>query len=169
MVTSNIRQFSSENELLDSAHGSPTDGPENPMPNRKIYVISSLCLALSAAALAQGCVVSGHPAAEARWGSPARSSELEATLEQPGPIEVESIASATWHVPLEGMLNLDHPIAKAAGLQSSEQPVVIYFHALRHPTRGLYIVDTGVEHAMIQRMRPCAAGSPSWPRWIRFT
>ena len=116
------------------------------MTKRKVYAVASIFLALNAAVLAQGCVVSGHPAAEARWGESARSSQLEAMLEQPGPIEVESIASAAWHVPLEGMLNLDHPTAKAARLETSEQPVVIYFHALRHPTRGLFIVDTGVEH-----------------------
>jgi glyoxylase-like metal-dependent hydrolase (beta-lactamase superfamily II) len=101
---------------------------------------------MNAAVLAQGCVVSGHPAAEARWGESKSAIELEAQLDQPGPLEVESVAAATWQVPLEGMLNLEHPKAKAAGLRNSEQPVVIYFHALRHPTRGLYIVDTGVEH-----------------------
>ena len=118
------------------------------MTSRKIYVISTVCLALNAAILAQGCVVSGHPAAEARWGESAASNQLEAVVDQPGPIEVQTVAAATWHVPLDGMLNLDHPAAKAAGLKSSEQPVVIYFHALRHPTRGLFIVDTGVEHAL---------------------
>jgi len=118
------------------------------MLNQKLYVVSSICLTLNLALLAQGCVVSGHPAAEARWGTPASATAFEAALEQPGPIEVESVASATWQVPLEGMLNLDHPKAKAAGLETSDQPVVIYFHALRHPTRGLYIVDTGVEQAM---------------------
>jgi N-acyl homoserine lactone hydrolase len=116
------------------------------MTKRKIYAIGSVFLAINTAILAQGCVVSGHPAAEARWGESASANQLEAQLDQPGPIEVESVASATWHVPLDGMLNLDHPAAKAAGLEASEQPVVIYFHALRHPTRGLFIVDTGVEH-----------------------
>jgi N-acyl homoserine lactone hydrolase len=118
------------------------------MTNRKIYAISTLCLLVNGALLAQGCVVSGHPAAEARWGSAASSTQLEAVVDEPGPIEVETVASATWHVPLEGMLNLEHPKAKAANLKASEQPVVIYFHALRHPTRGLFIVDTGVEHAL---------------------
>ncbi|HEX2874699.1 MAG TPA: MBL fold metallo-hydrolase [Polyangiaceae bacterium] len=117
------------------------------MTDRKLYILSSLCLMLNAALLSQGCVVCGHPTGEARWGAPASASQLEASLEQPGPIEVESVASATWQVPLEGMLNLDHPDAKAAGLPEGEQPVIIYFHALRHPTRGLYIVDTGVERA----------------------
>jgi N-acyl homoserine lactone hydrolase len=118
------------------------------MTSRKIYAIASVCLAINGVLLAQGCAVSGHPVADARWGVAAASSQLEQSLDQPGPIEVESVASATWHVPLEGMLNLEHPTTKAAGLTTSEQPVVIYFHALRHPTRGLFIVDTGVERAL---------------------
>lgn len=118
------------------------------MSNRKVFVVSSICLALGMSVLAQACVVTGHPAAEALWGNAASSNQLEQLVDQPGPIEVETVASATWQVPLEGMLNLDNPTAKAANLPHTEQPVVIYFHALRHPTRGLYIVDTGVEHAL---------------------
>jgi N-acyl homoserine lactone hydrolase len=117
------------------------------MTKRKLYVISSIYLALIGALLSQGCVASGHPAGPSQWGQPGSSRDLEATLAIPGPIQVESVASATWQVPLEGMLNLEHPKAQAAGLTSSEQPISIYFHALRHPTRGLFIVDTGVEHA----------------------
>jgi len=116
------------------------------MTNRKNYVIAGVCAAIGLAFLAQGCVVSGHPAAEARWGRAASANDLEQTLEQPGPIELTTVASADWQVPLEGMLNLENPKARAAGLARSEQPIVIYFHALRHPTRGLFIVDTGVEH-----------------------
>lgn len=115
------------------------------MTKRNSYVISSIC---SLMLLTQGCVVSGHPTAPALWGTAQSSRSLEATLDQPGPIQVESVASATWQVPLEGMLNLEHPKARAAGLSDSEQPIVIYFHALRHPTRGLFIVDTGVERAL---------------------
>ena len=142
------------------------------MTNRKIYAVAALCLAINGGLPAQGCVVSGHPAAEARWGTASSSNDLEAVVDQPGPIEVESVASATWQVPLDGMLNLEHPTAKAAGLTSTEQPVVIYFHALRHPTRGLYIVDTGVEHALaatIRSTRRCAGSSPSSPRWTPCT
>jgi glyoxylase-like metal-dependent hydrolase (beta-lactamase superfamily II) len=117
------------------------------MTKRNVYIVSSICLTVSGALLAQGCVASGHPAAPAQWGRSSSSRDFEATLGTPGPIQVETVASATWQVPLEGMLNLDHPTAKAAGLQSSDQPISIYFHALRHPTRGLFIVDTGVEHA----------------------
>lgn len=118
------------------------------MTRRKAYVITVFCLAIAAAASTQGCVASGHPTGDARWGTSASSLGFEATLEQSGPIRVESVASATWQVPLSGMLNLEHPKAEAAGLHDSDQPITIYFHALRHPTRGLFIVDTGVERAL---------------------
>jgi N-acyl homoserine lactone hydrolase len=116
------------------------------MTKRKLFVIAGICAGIALSLAAQGCVVSGHPAAEARWGKSASAADLEQTLDQPGPIEVTTIESADWQVPLEGLVNLDHPQARAAGLRDGEQPIVIYFHALRHPTRGLFIVDTGVEH-----------------------
>ncbi len=118
------------------------------MTNRKIYVIAGIFLAINAAVLSQGCVVSGHSTGQAKWGAAASAKAFEATLDGPGPIEVESIVAASWQVPLSGMLNLEHPKAAAAGLEDSEQPITIYFHALRHPTRGLFIVDTGVEQAL---------------------
>jgi glyoxylase-like metal-dependent hydrolase (beta-lactamase superfamily II) len=128
------------------------------MTNRNIYAITGIGLALGLGLLSQGCVASGHPTGEARWGKPASSDELEQALEQPGPIEVESVAAATWQVPLEGLLNLEHPKARAAGLKSSEQPITIYFHALRHPTRGLFIVDTGVERALVNDREHAVVG-----------
>jgi len=45
-------------------------------------------------------------------------------------------------------VNLDDPKAKAAGLKDGEEPIVVVFHAVRHPTRGLYLVDTGAERAL---------------------
>ncbi len=117
------------------------------MNKRIVYVISGICLTAGLGISAQGCVVSGHPAAPATWGEPARAARFEEELEKPGPIEVETVASATWKVPLEGMLNLEHPKARDAGLSDAEQPISVYFHALKHPTRGLFIVDTGVERA----------------------
>jgi glyoxylase-like metal-dependent hydrolase (beta-lactamase superfamily II) len=45
------------------------------------------------------------------------------------------------------LVNLEKPKAKAAGLKDGLENIQIYFHALRHPERGLYIVDTGVERA----------------------
>ncbi len=116
------------------------------MTKRKIYIISAVCVCLAAGTLVRRSLATGHPATGARGGRAASSDDLERILDSPGPIEVTSVASADWQVPLAGMLNLEHPTARAAGLESSAQPIAIYFHALRHPTRGLFIVDTGVEH-----------------------
>ncbi len=118
------------------------------MHSKKLYAFSSICLALNVTILAQGCVVTGHPTTVAATAEPTSDLRLEQLIDQPGPLEVETVAAAQWQVPLEGMLNLEHPEAKAAHLTSSEQPIEIYFHALRHPAHGLYLVDTGVEHAL---------------------
>ncbi len=112
-----------------------------------LYAISAICLIGLGTAAAQDTPASDHPSEPASWGRASSGSSLESVLDQPGPIEVETVASATWQVPLSGMLNLKHPKAEAAGLYDGEQPISIYFHALRHPTRGLFIVDTGVEQA----------------------
>jgi N-acyl homoserine lactone hydrolase len=105
----------------------------------------AICLALSTLS---GCVASGHPMVPATLGAQSSAAKLEAVVRTPGPVEVETIAAADWKVPRSGVLNLDHPRAEAAGLVDGDEPVTIYFHALRHPTRGLFIVDTGVERAL---------------------
>jgi glyoxylase-like metal-dependent hydrolase (beta-lactamase superfamily II) len=84
----------------------------------------------------------------AALGVPRRSSDLDAVVDQPGPVTVETVIGADWEVPRAGLINLDHPSAKKAGLVDGPEPIVISFHAIRHPTAGLYLVDTGVERAL---------------------
>ncbi|HEY1088332.1 MAG TPA: hypothetical protein VGE37_11575, partial [Archangium sp.] len=43
---------------------------------------------------------------------------------------------------------LEHEKAKAAGLTDGDESIQIFFHVIRHPTRGLFLVDTGVETAL---------------------
>lgn len=103
-------------------------------------------LTLTAAWLtASGCQASSHPTTPADLGKTRPVAELVALLDKPGPIVVETVASADWAVDREGLINLDHPKAQAAHLQAGPEPIHIYFHALRHPTKGLFLVDTGVE------------------------
>lgn len=96
-----------------------------------------------------GCAVTSHEVVSATIGAPARGQALLAALDTPGPIEVTTLSSAEWHVPLSGMLNLDDP--KARHLHDREEPIHIYFHALRHPERGLFIIDTGIERDLKKR------------------
>jgi N-acyl homoserine lactone hydrolase len=113
----------------------------------RMYSFTLLASWLALSALS-GCVATGHPMVPSALGQPSSAARLEATLKTPGPVEVETVAAAEWKVPRSGLINLEHPRAKAAGLVDGDEPVTIYFHALRHPTRGLFIVDTGVEWAL---------------------
>ncbi len=95
-----------------------------------------------------GCAVTGHAVKPSALGSPSGSKAMLAVLDEPGPVTVETIASADWAVDRSGLINLSHEKAKAAGLHDGEEPIQIFFHVLRHPTRGTFIVDTGVEKAL---------------------
>jgi N-acyl homoserine lactone hydrolase len=101
--------------------------------------------------LATACVTTTHPSRPSALGEVKPSQALLAVVDRPGPVEVETVVSADWVVPRQGLVNLDHPRARAAGLQDGMEPIQVTFHALRHPTRGLFLVDTGVERALRDR------------------
>ncbi len=95
-----------------------------------------------------GFPVTHHAAEASTLGETSSSHSLEAVVDQPGPVTVETVVGCDWSVPLSGLVNLDHPKAVAAGLKDRDEPIVVVFHAIRHPTKGLFLVDTGVERAL---------------------
>lgn len=105
-----------------------------------------------ASSVLDGCVATSHPVNPAVLGEARPSAALEEVVEQAGPVTVETVIGADWEVPRSGLINLNHPRAKAAGLKDGPEPIHIAFHAIRHPTRGLYLVDSGMEQA--QRDNP---------------
>lgn len=109
---------------------------------------TSIATTLVFAWFSQACALSTHPHAPDSAGLPARTRDVVSSLSVPGPIAIETVTSASWAVGREGLLNLDHPVAKAHHLQSGDEPIEVYFHVLRHPTRGTYLVDTGFERAL---------------------
>jgi glyoxylase-like metal-dependent hydrolase (beta-lactamase superfamily II) len=94
------------------------------------------------------CATTGHPTVISELGTPSSSGAVLRELEQPGPLDVETVVSAEWAVDRSKILNLGHPKAQQAGLEEGDEPIQVYFHVLRHPTRGTYLVDTGVENAL---------------------
>jgi glyoxylase-like metal-dependent hydrolase (beta-lactamase superfamily II) len=118
------------------------------MKTTALATVLSLLSLLSVPSLT-ACATTGHDTMPVSVGSPAAASSFEAVVDEPGPVTVESIVGADWHVPRSGVLNLDHPKAKEARLADGEEPIVIMFHAIRHPTRGLFLVDTGAERALV--------------------
>ena len=99
--------------------------------------------------LLQGCALSSHPVANATLGKASSSAEMERLIDQPGPIQLETINSADWSVPLAGLVNLNRPAAIEAGLKDRDEPIQVYAHLLKHPQRGNFLVDTGVSKKLV--------------------
>jgi glyoxylase-like metal-dependent hydrolase (beta-lactamase superfamily II) len=109
-----------------------------------LLVVLGLILA---ALVLVGAPVSRHSVERARLGVPRSSRAMEEVIDIPGPITVETVVGADWEVDRSGVIDLDDP--RAASLRDGPEPIQIFFHALRHPTRGLYLGDTGVERALV--------------------
>ncbi len=121
----------------------------------------TLSTALLGALLASGCAQTTHPVEPSPIGvSAANWQDLLGALDVPGPITVETIVVANWEVERSGLINLDHPRALEEGIEDGMEPIEVYIHVLRHPERGTFVVDTGVERAVANRdpdMRVSAA------------
>ena len=113
-------------------------------PGPLAALVSLAALAL----LAGACAASHHATEPSPLGTPASSDAMLAALATPGPIALEKVIAADWAVARSGLINLDHPRARAAGLEDGDEPIEISFFVLRHPERGTFIVDSGVEQGL---------------------
>jgi N-acyl homoserine lactone hydrolase len=112
-------------------------------------------------ALLQGCAATSHPEQPTTLGHPVTLAAMERALDGAkaiGPIELETFNSADWVADLSVVLNLDNPAAKSAGLRGREEPIQVYIYALRHPTQGLFLVDTGFSVQMARNPGTLGAG-----------
>jgi N-acyl homoserine lactone hydrolase len=98
---------------------------------------------------ASACASTSHPTTQAVLGVARSSSALEAVVDQPGPLSVETIVAADWQVSRGGLIDLDDPRAKAAHLVDGDEPIALYVHVVRHPQKGTFLVDTGAERAFV--------------------
>lgn len=99
--------------------------------------------------LCQACSLTTHRTEKGSLGRPTTLAAMESALDQQGPIEIETIVSADWQVPLSGLLNLDAPVARHARLEDRSEPIEVYVHVLRHPARGTFLVDTGLSRKVL--------------------
>jgi len=102
-------------------------------------------------ALLTGCTVSNHEVVPASLPAPAPVTAH--ALRAPGPIEHPGLQSASWQVPLSGLLDLNHPEA-ASAFHDGDTPIVLPIHVLRHPVHGTAVVDTGVPQAAFDDALP---------------
>jgi len=103
---------------------------------------------LAASFVFTGCAGTTHATQPSALGASHRAADMLAVVVKLGPIEVESVVSTSWAVARSGLIDLDAPKAKAAGLVDGDEPIQIYFHVIRHPRFGTFIIDTGVERAL---------------------
>jgi N-acyl homoserine lactone hydrolase len=96
-----------------------------------------------------GCKNTAHEVAVSKLGHPVSARTMESILDQPGPITMRSITSANWHINRGDIINLDSPTAKTARLLDGSEKIQIYAHVLRHPTRGYFLIDTGVSKRFV--------------------
>ncbi len=104
---------------------------------------------LSVLTVCQGCGLSDHRVVQSRLGRVSNLVEMEKLVDEPGPIELETINSADWTVPLSGLLNLKSAAAQQAHLTDHPEPIHVFAHVLRHPKFGTYLVDTGVSQQLV--------------------
>jgi N-acyl homoserine lactone hydrolase len=124
-----------------------------------LHLILSLALSGGFAVSAAGCAATGHGTHAGGLGVTSSAARMEAMIDQPGPAEVETVIGADWAVSRAGLINLDAPAAKDAHLADGDEPIHVFVHVVRHPTRGAFLVDTGVTAALVED--PARAGV-SW-------
>jgi N-acyl homoserine lactone hydrolase len=95
-----------------------------------------------------GCAATTHATQPSSLGVARSAADMLAVVDQPGPVEVETVVSTGWAITRAGLINLDAPAAKAAHLTDGEEPIQVYFHVVHHPRFGTFLIDTGVERAL---------------------
>ena len=114
-----------------------------------IKLLKRAASALTIIALLSGCETTNLKAVPAQLGKASSMEQLRASLSRPGTIEFTKYVSANWAINLSGLLNLEHPKAIEAGLEDRSEPIEIYLYSLSHPTRGNYLVDSGVSEKLL--------------------
>ncbi len=104
-------------------------------------------LTLTALLALTACRTTSHPTQPSTLGVVRSTADLLAVIDQPGPIELTTVASADWAVDRSGLIDLSDPRAKEAKLEDGAEPIQVFFHVLAHPTKGTWWVDSGMEHA----------------------
>jgi N-acyl homoserine lactone hydrolase len=114
-----------------------------PATLRSLFLFLSSTLALGA------CTASSHATRAATLGTLTSAAAMEAVLDRPGPVHVETVNGADWAVTRAGLIDLHNPTAKAAHLTDGDEPIQVYTHVIRHPTRGVFLIDTGVSRRLV--------------------
>jgi len=118
------------------------------MLNRRSLVAFAALLALSACASR----LSTTRTTPADLGAPVSEAQMLLALARPSAVTFEKVTVADWHFPN----STRRP--GAADWSIRELDAQIYFYAIRHPTRGLYLIDAGMPADYEAYMGPILRG-----------
>lgn len=118
---------------------------------RRRSLAAALGLVLAAA---PACRVTSHPT-EPFAPPPARAkpTSWDEVLAHPVDVDVQAVVSARWEANRKGLVDLNHPVAKEAGITNEKIPIVLLVGVIRHPTAGDFVVDTGASEELVRRDR----------------
>lgn len=119
------------------------------MPVARRFVLPALLLALLGACASP---MTHHALIPADLGAPAASGALEASLTRPGLVTVERIAFAQWTAGRGSFI--DREDARTAATPKGDETATIYAYVLDHPTRGRFLIDSGVSADLESRLNP---------------
>ncbi len=124
-----------------------------------LYTLTVIvALLLGTAIIASQYRTTTHEYKASQLGSAISADELTQALKNGKKIKLTTIVAANWQVPLAGLLNLDHPTSKKAGLTSQLQAIQIFSFHVKHPEFGDYLIDTGVSDAFAENPRENGIG-----------
>jgi len=104
------------------------------------------------------CTVTSHPAQLVDVGTASQVETIKPSLASQGPISFRKVVAANWAIDRSGLIQLDDPKAKAAGLKDELEEIQIYFYVIDHPEYGRYLVDTGIESTMKDNVEESPVG-----------
>jgi|CXWL01.1.fsa_nt_gi glyoxylase-like metal-dependent hydrolase (beta-lactamase superfamily II) len=113
---------------------------------RGILVAIGACVLVSACAAR----LSTHPTEAATIGAPISSSQMLEKLQQPGIVSFEQVAAADWRWS-EAFAT---PGVTPPDWRNEEFQGQVYFYKVRHPTRGLVLIDAGLPADTVRHLGP---------------
>lgn len=119
-----------------------------PVQSHALALATGLALMVALA----GCATpaSRHPVVVSDIGVPARSADLQASLDKPGVVTFERVRFAQWTAGRGSFIDRDDP-RTAAVLKGSEE-VMIYAYVVDHPRFGRIMIDSGVSADLDSRL-----------------
>jgi len=110
------------------------------------------CSAIAALTILAGCATPAthHPTEVSRLGVAGTTAGMEASLARPGVVRFERVRFAVWSGGRGTFIDRDDP--RTAAVPPGSEEAVIYAYVIDHPTRGRFLIDSGVSAALEPRL-----------------